>query len=61
MKVNFVKMNSQGNDFIIIDNTIAAHTLTLAQIKKISSRNDIGCDQLLMLDIKDMMTMTDLM
>ena len=54
MKVNFVKMNSQGNDFIIIDNTIAAHCLTLAQIKKISSRNDIGCDQLLMLDIKDM-------
>ena len=54
MKVNFVKMNSQGNDFIIIDNTIAAHSLTLTQIKKISSRDDIGCDQLLMLDIKDM-------
>ena len=53
MKVDFVKMNSQGNDFIIIDNTIASHSLTQSQVKKISSRENIGCDQLLILDIKD--------
>jgi len=51
MKVNFVKMNSQGNDFIIIDNTISRHNLTTSQVKKISSRDSIGCDQLLLLNI----------
>ena len=51
-------MNSQGNDFIIIDNTIDAQPITLSQIKKISSRDNIGCDQLLMLDIKDPQNVT---
>lgn len=52
MKLNFTKMNSQGNDFIIVDNTIAKYKLTTSQVKKISSRDNIGCDQLLLLNIK---------
>jgi len=53
MKINFVKMNSQGNDFIIIDNTKKSYKLTKHQITKICSRENIGCDQLLILDVKD--------
>ena len=52
MKLNFVKMNSQGNDFIIIDNTSSQYNLTTSQVMKISSRDSIGCDQLLLLNIK---------
>ena len=53
MKVNFVKMNSQGNDFIIIDATNDSVSLTSTQIQEISSRSNIGCDQLLILDIQN--------
>jgi diaminopimelate epimerase len=53
MKLNFVKMNSQGNDFIIIDNTISQCNFTTSQVKKIASRDSIGCDQLLLLNIKN--------
>ena len=53
MKVNFVKMNSQGNDFIIIDVTYDSVSLTSTQIQEISSRSNIGCDQLLILDVQN--------
>tara|TARA_B100000035_G_scaffold33173_1_gene25235 strand:- start:874 stop:1740 length:867 start_codon:yes stop_codon:yes gene_type:complete len=53
MKLSFSKMNSQGNDFILVDNTAKKYSLTVQQIKEISSRDNIGCDQLLLLDIHD--------
>lgn len=50
MSISFTKMNSQGNDFIVID--IAQETFLENQdnIKKICSRDDVGCDQLLLIN-----------
>ncbi len=53
MQFSFSKMNSQGNDFVIVDNTSQNISLTKELIKKISSRDKIGCDQLLLLDISN--------
>ncbi len=53
MQVPFTKMNSQGNDFIIIDNTVLDYQFSNTQIKSICARKTIGCDQLLILDVKD--------
>ena len=52
-KVNFTKMQSLGNDFIIIDNLVSPYNnFSKKEIKKICDRNyGVGCDQLLILKI----------
>jgi len=47
----FLKMNAAGNDFIIFDARKKNISLTSENIKKISDRKNIGCDQLII--IKD--------
>ena len=44
------KMDGLGNDFIIFDNRKKPIALTKEQIIKISSRNNIGCDQVIYID-----------
>ena len=53
MQVPFTKMNSQGNDFVVIDNTGSLYQFDNKKIRSICSRYIIGCDQLLLLNIKD--------
>ena len=53
MQVPFTKMNSQGNDFVVIDNTGLLYQFDNKKIRSICSRDIIGCDQLLLLNIKD--------
>lgn len=53
MAINFTKMNSQGNDFIVID---VAHEIFIENqdnIKKICSMGEVGCDQLLLINTRD--------
>jgi diaminopimelate epimerase len=45
----FVKMSGVGNDFVIFDARKTAINLTCEQIKKISNRKNIGCDQLIII------------
>ena len=52
MQVPFTKMNSQGNDFVVIDNTGSLYQFDNKKIRSICSRDIIGCDQLLLLNIK---------
>jgi len=50
-KINFIKMQSLGNDFVIIDHIKKSYKLNKNDIKKISDRNyGIGCDQVLILE-----------
>ena len=44
------KMDGLGNDFIIFDNRTKSISLTKDQVIKISSRNNIGCDQVIFID-----------
>jgi len=44
------KMDGLGNDFIIFDKRKKSISLTKDQIVKISSRNSIGCDQVIFID-----------
>jgi len=46
-KLDAYKMDGLGNDFIIFDNRDKSICLTKDQIIKISSRNNIGCDQVI--------------
>lgn len=48
-KISFVKMSGVGNDFVIFDARKIAINLSTSQIKKISDRKNIGCDQLIIL------------
>ena len=48
--VNFSKYHGLGNDFIIFDNRKKSIFLTKDQIIKISNRNNIGCDQVILID-----------
>jgi diaminopimelate epimerase len=44
--IKFIKMQSLGNDFVIIDQLKNPYKLSKNQIKKICDRNyGIGCDQ----------------
>ena len=50
-KINFTKMQSLGNDFVIIDQIKSTLKINKNYIKKIASRNyGIGCDQVLILE-----------
>lgn len=46
-------MSGAGNDFVIFDARKTAISLTSEQIRKISDRKNIGCDQLLILKNSD--------
>jgi diaminopimelate epimerase len=48
-QISFIKMSGAGNDFIIIDSRKDIHQFTSKQIAKISKRNNIGCDQFIIL------------
>lgn len=41
----YTKLNSQGNDFILVENNKCSNHLTVDDIKHYSSRDVIGCDQ----------------
>ena len=50
-KLDAYKMDGLGNDFIIFDKRKKSISLTKDQIIKISDRNNIGCDQVIFVDI----------
>lgn len=52
-KLDAYKMDGLGNDFIIFDKRKKFISLTKDQIIKISSRNDIGCDQVIFIGKDD--------
>jgi len=52
MSINFTKMDSQGNDFIVIETNLNKYDYNADFAKSISSRKSIGCDQLLLIDTK---------
>ena len=47
------KMDGLGNDFVIIDQREKNYDLSNSQIKKICDRDNIGCDQLILLNKSD--------
>ena len=49
----YSKLNSQGNDFILVEKHMIEDELTEDAIKKYSSRNNIGCDQFFIIDTND--------
>lgn len=49
MQVPFIKMSGAGNDFIIFDAREQLVPLSNAKIIELSSRNNIGCDQLIVI------------
>ena len=49
-KLDAYKMDGLGNDFIIFDKRKKSISLTKDQIVKISDRNNIGCDQVILID-----------
>ena len=49
-KLDAYKMDGLGNDFIIFDKRKKSISLTKDQIRKISSRSNIGCDQVIFID-----------
>ena len=48
-KINFLKMSAAGNDFVIIDTRTNNYQFSTKQIAKISARNNVGCDQFILL------------
>tara|TARA_Y100000817_G_C16786938_1_gene513261 strand:- start:270 stop:1076 length:807 start_codon:yes stop_codon:yes gene_type:complete len=53
MKTTYTKMNSQGNDFVVIDTSSTDFIESQENIIKISSMNNVSCDQLLLIDTSD--------
>ena len=54
MKIPFVKMHGNGNDFVIIDNIKQNFKKDITLIKKITNRKiGIGCDQLILIERSD--------
>ncbi len=52
MSISFTKMNSQGDNFIVIDNTNNIFDPTATNIKSLCAQKSVDCDQLLLLNIK---------
>ena len=53
-KINFIKMNGLGNDFVIIDNRIKPKEITKKLINKLSDRKSgAGCDQLIVINVNN--------
>jgi len=50
---SFTKMSGAGNDFVIFDARETLISLTPDQIRKISDRKNIGCDQLIVIRKSD--------
>lgn len=48
-QISFIKMSGAGNDFIIIDSRKNDQQFSPEQIAKMSARNNIGCDQFILL------------
>jgi diaminopimelate epimerase len=48
-RINFVKMSGAGNDFVIFDARKQKISLSSSEIKKISNRKNIGCDQIIII------------
>ena len=48
-QISFIKMSGTSNDFVIIDVRKNNYQFTPEQITKISARNNIGCDQFIVL------------
>ena len=52
-QISFLKMSGAGNDFVIVDVRKSVeknnHQFSAAQIAKISARNNVGCDQFILL------------
>ena len=49
----YSKLNSQGNDFILVERHLIKSELTQKEIIKYSSRDNIGCDQFFIVDTSD--------
>ena len=47
---DFVKMSGASNDFIIIDNRLNLKKIDVEIVKKICHRQNIGCDQLILIN-----------
>ncbi len=51
MQLKFTKMHGLGNDFVVIDATMARITLAPAQLRHVADRHfGIGCDQVLIVE-----------
>ena len=51
MRLQFAKMQGQGNDFVVLDGVRQAVSLTPAQVRRIADRHfGVGCDQLLVVE-----------
>ena len=50
MIFDFVKMSGASNDFIIIDNRFNVKKINVEIVKKICHRQNIGCDQLILIN-----------
>ncbi|MBL6665053.1 MAG: diaminopimelate epimerase [Rickettsiales bacterium] len=48
-QLDFIKMNAAGNDFIVFDFRNKNISLNTSQIQKLSTRVNIGCDQVVIL------------
>ena len=50
MIFDFVKMSGASNDFVIIDNRFIVKKINVEIVKKICHRQNIGCDQLILIN-----------
>ena len=50
MVFDFVKMSGASNDFVIIDNRFNIKKINVEIVKKICHRQNIGCDQLILIN-----------
>lgn len=51
--IPYSKLNSQGNDFILVDKDNLKYDLSIDQIKHFSKRSVIGCDQFFIIDASE--------